>query len=436
MSSRFRRTAVAVLLLAGGCEESTVNNGGVVIPTTVRVSVGVLGQQANGEYRNPVLTPDGRWLAFESNASNLIVGDTNGKSDIFVRDMLTGVVERVSLRPGGTEAIGDCRNPAITPDGRYVVFDTWDGAISQNGNIYQVFRHDRQSGQTVLVSLDGGGSSGDEDSEQPAISADGRYVAFQSAAFNITGVSGTTFIERRICRRDLQSGSTIVLPTGTTPNASSRDCTEASISDDGNFIAFTQTSRDDVDFSTETNVWRRDIAGAILACVSVTVFAQRGRAASTEPMISPDGRYVVFTSLESDLAVDDRSGASIFLRDMQAGVTTVVSRSATGETSIGDCRTPWITPDARYVAFSSVAGNLVAGDTNLAFDVYVHDRVLGRTTRASLRTHGSQTAFGTVSERPVLPADARFVVFESTSPTLEDGDTNGVVDLFKREPIW
>jgi Tol biopolymer transport system component len=335
------------------------------------------GVPADGGSVMPVLTADGRYLAFASDATNLVPGDANVFRDIFVRDLRTGKTERVSVHTNGTEAAnGHSSFPSISADGRYVAFES--AAINLVGGdsngLIDIFVHDRQSRVTVRVNVSTeryqafGGQS-----YYPSISADGRYVAFVSDATNL--VPGDSNKLPDIFVHDTVKGTT----------------------------------------------QRVSVAGG---------GAQASGGDSTQPVISADGRYVAFASEATNLVPGDTNGfTDIFVHDRVEGTNQRVNIATGGAQAVGGHSFyPSITADGRYVAFVSDATNLVSKDTNNSWDIFVHDRQTGTTSRASVASGGAQADAG--SARPSISADGRYIAFESGAMNLVPDDSNDVVDVF------
>jgi Tol biopolymer transport system component len=171
-----------------------------------RVSVDAAGAEADGSSFNPAVSADGRYVAFDSGASNLVAGDTNGESDVFVADRGSGAITRVSVDARGGEANGDSLNASISADGRYVAFDSGASNLvpGDTNDRTDVFVFDRDSGAIRRVSVDAAGAEANEASTFPSISADGRYVAFQSGASNL--VAGDTNATTDVFVADLGAG--------------------------------------------------------------------------------------------------------------------------------------------------------------------------------------------------------------------------------------
>jgi len=379
---------------------------------------------------------DGRYIAFVSNATNLVPGDTNGDRDIFVRDRQSGTTTRVSVSSSGAQGNHNSHGlPTISSDGRYVGFSSFaTNLVSGDANAKEdVFVHDRQDGSTVLVSLNSAEEQGNEFSEDPSISADGRYVAFHSRASNL--VTGDTNGDDDIFRRDLQDGTTervSVSSAGVQGNASADR--EPSVSADGRYVAFSSSATNLVanDNNAEGDVFVRDMQSGATQRVSISSVGGEGDSRSLAPGMSADGRYVAFQSLASNLVTGDTNyRPDVFVRDLLGGTTQRVSVNSANAEGNSDSWGPWISADGRYVAFTSYASNLVAGDTNGISDVFLRDRQSGSTERVSVSSAGTQ---GNLSSfLPSASSDGRFVFFLSAATNLVPGDTNGEWDIFVRD---
>ncbi|MEQ1820995.1 MAG: hypothetical protein ABL949_00625, partial [Fimbriimonadaceae bacterium] len=347
--------------------------------TTTRVSVSTAGVESNGFNWTPALSGDGRYVAFASSASNLVANDTNGSSDIFVRDRQTGQTIRVSVSSAGLQANGGC-----------------------------VF---------------------------PSFSSNGRYVGFTSTASNL--VTGDTNGREDAFVYDLLTGETLRVSIATGGAQANRDCGSLQISDDGRFTTFV---------SSATNLVANDTNGEIDAFVhdSVTGETTRVSVASTgaqavggfasDPKISADGRFVCFQSSFPNLVLNDTNGGwDVFVHDRQTGQTSRASVSSMGAQANGFCFEPGISGDGRYIVFSASASNLVVGDANGTADVFVHDRLTGTTRLASLTSQGRQV--NRESRRPEISHDGRLVMFESSADNYVAGDTNRGEDCFVTDQL-
>jgi Tol biopolymer transport system component len=404
---------------------------------TTRVSVATGGGQANSGSFDPSISADGRYVAFVSAATNLVSGDTNGAWDIFVHDRQTGQTTRVSVATGGGQANLDSLDPSISADGRYVAFvSAATNLVSGDTNNFQdIFVHDRQTGQTTRVSVASDGTQANGHSYAPSISADGRYVAFASLASNL--VSGDTNGAWDVFVHDRQTGETtrVSVASDGTQAIGFFFGSSPSISADGRYVAFDSWATNLVsgDTNDKPDVFVHDRQTGQTTRVSVSSDGTQANNGAIYPSISADGRYVAFESNSTNLVSGDTNSVTdIFVHDRQTGQTTRVSVSSDGTQANGG--PGWsgnpssISADGRYVAFHSYADNLVSGDTNSATDIFVHDRQTGVTTRVSIASDGTQA--NGFSASPSISADGRYVAFMSGATNLVSGDTNNDWDVF------
>lgn len=420
------------------------------------MSVASDGTQGNGVSTGAVISLDGRFVAFASDATNLVVGDTNGVSDVFVHDLQTGATERVSVDSSGAQGNGGSFTPSISSDGRFVAFFSQASNLvtSDTNGRSDIFVHDRSTGTTVRVSVDSAGTQSNNSSFLPSISDDGRFVAFHSPATNLvpddTNATRDVFVHDRDTDGDgifdepgaVSTERVSVDSTGTQGDGLSRD---GVISGDGRFVAFPSIASNLVpaDGTNIVDVYLHDRTTGTTELVSVDSAGNQseGDNFSPRPAISADGRFVAFNSFASDLVSGDTNVcppavgrcADVFVRDRIAGTTERVSVDSAGTQSDAGSGSSAISDDGRYVAFNSGATNLVSNDTNGASDVFLHDRQTGITIRISVDSGGIQ---GNGSSRlafineDAISGDGRFVAFESAATNLVAGDTNGVTDVF------
>ncbi len=330
----------------------------------------------------PAIGADGRYVAFVSFASNIAGGDTNGVADVFVRDRLTGSTERVSVSSAGAEANARADNPAISADGRFVAFVSAAANLVQRdtNGVSDVFVHDRLTGETERVTARGGREADGASITTPSLSADGRFVAFASAATNLVP----------------------------------RDTNAAA------------------------DVFVRDRMTGMIDKVSVSSEGAQGDRASEDSSqgadgaISADGRFVAFASAATNLVAGDTNrSVDVFVHDRDTGATERVSVSGAGAEANHAGGMASISADGRRVAFASLASNLVAGDTNGAFDAFVRDRSASTTQRVSVSSAGAQ-GDGT-SELPAIAGNGSVVAFHSFAPNLVASDLNQTADVFVHE---
>ncbi len=408
---------------------------GALAQSTTAVSVTPGGSLGNAGSTKPAMSADGRFVAFASHATDLVAGDTNAASDVFVRDRVAGTTTRVSVATGGAQGDAESFTPgAISADGRYVAFTSraTNLVAGDTNAASDVFVHDRLTGITTRESVSSGGVQGDALSDFPVLSADARHIAFRSNASNL--VAGDTNGMTDTFVRDRLSGVTTRISVSTAGAEGDNFGDRPSISADGRFVAFQSWASNLVpgDTNGTADVFLRDRLLGTTSLVSVNLSGVPGGGTWCE--ISADGTRVLFTSGAPDLVPGDTNGQfDVFVRDLAAATTTRVSVATGGAQasgSSGDFGNS-ISADGRFAAFDSTAPDLVAADTNNATDQFVRDLAAGVTTRISLSTSGTQA--NNLSRSPSISADGRCVAFESLASNLVLPDLNGASDVFVRE---
>ena len=352
-----------------------------VAGTTVRASVDSAGAQGNdhsGDW-GIAMSPDGRFVAFTSAATNLVAGDTSGVWDVFVRDLFLGTTERVSVDSAGVQGDDWIIAPSISANGRYVAFSSDASNLVPDDTLgaRDVFVRDRAAGTTERVSLTTLGGQATDLSAGSSISGDGRYVAFMSVAPNL--VPGDTNSVGDVFVRDRTAATTervSVDTAGAQGNAGSGYFGIA-ISADGRHVAFASeaTNLVGVDANGYIDVFVHDRVTGTTEIVSVDSLGGQADGPSYDPVLSGDGRFVAFDSDATNLVpIDTNMGYDSFLVDRIGGTIERVTLGAVGEQGNGVSTGIMISGDARYAAFVSVATNLVPGDTNLKADVFLRDR--------------------------------------------------------------
>lgn len=425
---RADRRCLPWLLLMLGIGSASAGN--------TRVSVASDGSEGNNHAGQALISANGRFVAFDSSASNLVGNDTNNAWDVFVHDRQTHQTTRVSVASDGREANADARNqseraPAISADGRFVAFrSAADNLVSGDTNqSFDVFVHDRQSAQTTRVSVGSGGIEGDDHSSffsDIAISADGRYVVFESGATNwiAPDTNGND-----IYRHDRQSGQTIRVSQSSAGVQANQGCLGPAMSADGRYIAFRSYADNLVsgDVGGLQDVFVHDVQTGTTIRASVGVGGVEGNDDSSDDVaLSGSGRVLAWVSSANNLVANDNNNrADVFVRDLDAGTTTRVSVDSSGVEANDFSSQPALSFDGRYVAFWSQASNLVAGDGN-DWDVFVHDRSTGVTRLMSVGVGGA-AAGGLV---PTLSGDGFWIAFSSDSTNLVASDGNLATDIF------
>ena len=394
--------------------------------STSRVSQTMGGVGGNGASGSTFVSTsaDGRYVAFESAATNLVPGDTNFSSDVFVKDVLTGAIALASVDASGSIGNAASMSPVITPDGRYVVFQSFASNIlsGNTSTAGKILRKDLVTGAVALASVDQAGATTDPRGETPDISDDGRFVSFTSPSSDLVpGDSNGTY---DVFVKDMQSGSLALVSTNS-GGSQLAWAASARMTPDARFLTF---------FALPGGAYRKDrVTGALDTVSTAANFANSG----TD--VSADGRYVSFAS-SAALVPEKTSGIQdIFVKDMTTGTITRVSAPLSGIDADAESFIALMSADGRYVAFSSAATNLIVGDVNGVSDVFVKDRGTGIVTRSSV-TYQLTEANGAsgVFRGTAISPDGKFVAFGSDATNLNpEGDTNGSSDVFwTHGPAW
>ncbi|MBK7878365.1 MAG: PD40 domain-containing protein [Planctomycetes bacterium] len=403
---------------------------------TTRASVDSLGHEGDDDSSFPVLSRDGRFVVFQSDASNLVPGDANSNMDVFVHDRLTGVTRQVSVSSLGAGGDGPSREPVISADGRFVAF-TSDATNLVPGDTnagWDVFVRDLVLETTVRASVDSFGQQVNGLSGLPSISADGRYVAFSSTASAL--VPGDTNTFRDVFVRDLVNGVTerVSIATGGAQAQSGLSDTP-SISGSGQFIAFTSAAANLVvgDTNNATDVFVHDRINGTTLRASISSAGAQASVASFAPALSLDGSAVVFQSNASTLVSGDTNNTTdVFLHDLVLGTTERVSRGFNSAQPNGPSTRPSIAGDGTKVLFQSSASNLVTPDANGPVpDQFLFDRTTGTTTLVALSFDDRQIFEG--SEFGTLAVDGLVIAFTSLANKYVPNDGNVASDVFVRD---
>ncbi len=435
------------MLLAGpGCR-SNVNDNDLVLTLTLLASRAPDGTQGNlGSFTTfngqtaVAISGDGRRVAFTSAATTLHPDDPDVGNDVFVRDFQTDAVTLVSRATGaaGAKANNNCSIGAISADGRYVAFQASATNLDPDDADFfsDIYLRDLESGTTTLCSRATGvaGAKLAAQSTNPTVSDDGRYVAFVSAAaLDPADVDALT----DAYVRDVQTSTTYLVSVNTAGAKSDGATDSVRISADGLRVVFDTlgANLDPADVDGNPDVYSRDWQSGTptTTLVSVSTGGAKGNGQSTRPSPSRDGRHVAFESTSTNLHVVPLAVRCIYVRDLALGTTTLASVHVAGTQPTGASGAAAISRDGGHVVFSSLAGNLVPGDTNIVLDVFRRDLAAGTTVRVSVATYGGEV--DTASDSPSISSDGRYVAFHSGSGLLVDGDRNGKFDVFRRGPL-
>ncbi|MCB0339722.1 MAG: PD40 domain-containing protein, partial [Bdellovibrionales bacterium] len=390
-------------------------------------------QSTGGASASPDITNAGDIVVFESEATNIVASDSNGFADIFLYDISGETPERISTTTSGGDLNGNSRNGVVAgDDSNLVAYETdADNAVAGDSNdSSDIILHDRSDSMSPnsRISVTSGGVQGDGDSTNPAISDDGAFVVFESVATNL--VAGDSNSASDIFLRDVAMEETTrisVNTVGTQGNGASRN---PSIDGDGNIVVFESDASNLVggDGNESSDIFVRDIDAGTTELVSQNTAGSIGNADSSHPSVSADGTKVAFQSLADNLVSGSAAVSQIYVRDLTGETTVLVSQSSVGSSGNGDSIRPVISPNGRYVAFESSADNLVAGDINGASDIFVYDLTTEKLERVSVNGIGAQGDNDSLF--PVISEDGHFVAFGSKASNLVAGDSNNLQDIF------
>jgi Tol biopolymer transport system component len=392
-----------------------------------RSSADVLGDSWSG---GAALSANGRFVSFHSYSANLVTGDTNSHYDIFVRDRAAGVTERVSVDSAGLQASGSSVFPSLSADGRVVAFASYATNLvaGDTNGTWDVFVRDRVGGTTRLVSRGLAGAPGNGSSEDPTIAADGRFVAFRSFATDLAPGPNAAFVVD-VFVHDLVTGASELVSVGHQGQAADQMSDKPALSGDGRLVAFQSSATNLVvgDTNGVTDIFVRDRVAGTTVRVSLDSSGAQSNSYSFHSAISRDGRFVAFQSAAALVPGDNDGGYfDVYVHDLVAGQTSAITSGDPTFALNTAITLPSISGDGRRVAFQAAVANPPFLETS---QVFVHDRSSGRTHWVSQRwgVEGNGD-----SSSAILSANGRHVGFESEANNLIDGDDNAAADILVR----
>ena len=396
------------------------------------VSLSVWGTLSNGVSGHPALGASGRFITFSSTSSDLFTGDTNGAEDCFFRDAATWAVEVLSVSTAGVLGNAKSLKPVPSVDGAVVTFQSAASNLvdgDTNGHL-DVFVRDRVNWTTRRVSVATGGGQANGDSTYPQVSPDGRYIVYASVASNLAPSDPHALSD--IFRHDLLTGVTEHVSIGINGAPANGQSLYPAISGDGRYIAF-QSAADNLvagDNEGASDIFVRDMLTGVTERVSVASDGSPGERNSGYPDLSDDGRFVIFISMARNLSVGDtNSFADLYVRDRATGTTTRLTHGIAQAPINGHTISPEISGNGQVVVFGSTASNLVPGDTNGVADVFTVQLATGAIKRVSVSNDGLQQGRER-SFQQHISQDGLVVVFSSASGNFDLGDSNGTQDVF------
>ena len=391
-----------------------------------RTSAGV---PANGysttEGNGGMLSGDGKIAAFESNAANLPAGD-GSTFRCYVRNIATGKTRIVSVTSNGVPASSQTFSPAVSADGRYVAFDgTGMGLPGANG-AGQVWEHDLKTGKTFLVSKANQGppSAG---GAYPSVSGDGRFVAFESSASNLPGGDG---VHDFVYAHDRVTGKTILVSRDNQGHPAFGQVYGQLLSADGRYVVYYSNDADlPAGNGTLFHVYVFDRKTGLTRVVDRNSTGAVANGSSYEPSISAGGRFVAFDSHAANLP-GGNVGSQSYLRDLKTGKTKLVSQNSSGAAQTESSLYPHVSADGRYVTFYADGSNLPGGD-GLTDQIYLRDVQQGKTILISKTANG--TRGNDYSEYPSISADGHWIEFYGNATNLGGNPNNQ--NVFRAGPI-
>lgn len=418
-------TAVISVLMVGLF--NPLSTSATVPGNNAGIDVNTIGGSPSAGAGSPSISQDGRYVAFASQATNLVSPASNGQTQIFVRDRLNNSTTEVSVSSSGTEGNSYSRNPRISADGRFVVFESnASNLVSSDTNAsLDVFIHDMSTGTTQLVSADSSGTQGNSTSQTPDVSADGLYVVFQSFATNLVSspsVSGGNIYEKNVSTGVVQLIS---------QNSSGVDANSNSISPrmscEGRFIIFVSTANNLVSgdtYNPNKTLARIYLVDMLKNIDPLYIKADPGKDMANSS-ITCNGNYIGFASEASNIVSGDTNNAQdVFVYDRINNNFERVSVDSSGNEGNGASFIPSVSNDGKYVAFDSSATNLVSGDTNTKTDIFLHNTQSGTTELVSKDSSG--TLSNGNSDTPSISSDGRYVTYHSSATNLVSGFSGNI----------
>lgn len=391
------------------------------------VSVDSSGTQANGYTNaNNAISADGRYVAFDSTATNLVSGDTNGYTDVFFRDRAAGTTIRVSVSSSGAQGNDDSYGPQISYDGRYVVFSSnATNLVSGDTNAAtDVFRYDAQTGTTDLVSKNFAGAFGDRASYYPDVSAEGRFITFTSHASNLVSGIGGVGHQPQVFIKDMVSGAVRALSTSSGGAEGNGQSLAPRISCDGGTVVFSSDASNLVSGDTNgyTDImlvslgWSQDIIK------NVTLGAN---SSSKAAQVSCDGNYITYDTNASNILSSDTNGTGDVVRYNRLNdQNDAVSVTSSGVLGNSQSQYGSVSGDGRYIAFQSSATNFDGRTSSFMTNVFIRD-MKAQTTELLTVSLGN-LGVG-LAQNPAISDDGSYASYQSNAENTPSNSTKGIV---------
>ncbi|NOZ54153.1 MAG: PKD domain-containing protein [Gammaproteobacteria bacterium] len=404
-----------------------------VAGTTEKISVSSDGVFGDGNSISAAISVTGRYVVFESIASTLTDNDNNSAWDIFLRDRETRITQRLSLSVDGNDADDASLEPAISDDGRIIVFTSTATNLVENdlNGSSDIFVYNAVDSSLQRISIDSAGLGVVGDNRLPDVSGNGRFVVFESTAMSLVAGDNNQAVD--VFLHDRVTHTTQRVSVGNLNEEANGGSYKPAVSDNGRFVIFSSDADNLVanDSNGVRDIFVRDLQENTTRRLSVSSAGVEANAGSGSPDISGNGVVAIFQSEATNLVLDDTNTVrDIFSYNLLNNHTERMSVSSLGgEANASTFTVSAITFDGRYVVFYSAASNLVANDVNAAWDVFVHDRTDKQTKIMSV-SNNNGVAGNASSFEPSISANGHYVVFGSAAANLTSADTNGFWDIF------
>lgn len=408
--------------------KSSSNNEAILLSVGPGKVAGNLGSE------NAKVSTDGKFVVFESAASNLVAGDTNQMIDVFLVEVATGVVTLVSKNTAGEMGNGNSSEPAISSDGGVVVFKSFASNLVENDSngTTDIFLRYTRTGETIRVSLATSGQESNNQSGRPSVSGDGSRVVFESIASNL--VEGDSNTVSDVFLHQVSTGATTrvsVNSRGASGDFNQVDLSSSNpvISLDGKSVAFESYAANLVEGDTneQSDVFVFEVGSGHVSRVSLSSDSKQGGSGSHSPSISGNGELVTFVSDASNLVAGDTNGSmDVFLHNRTNSVTSLVSNNSDGKSAGDVSLQASVDGSGKFVVFESFASDLIESDHNSAGDIFIKDLASGEITRVSNSFNGELNSF---SRAPSTSSGGELIAFHSFATNISPQDTNIVSDV-------
>jgi VCBS repeat-containing protein len=418
-----------VITITGSHDAPPIVSGQIAL-----VSRDANGVQGNSDSVTPAFSPNGNWIVFNSDATNLVPAGTNGSAHIFIKNLATGEVVLVSSNAAGGEGEGRSQSPVFSPDGTKVAFSSFAANLVAGDNNFSedIFVKDLATGAVMRASTNASGNEVFGSSSEPVFTADGK-VAFWSNASNL--VAGDTNGAIDIFLKDLSTWSIVRLSTDSSGGQANGHSFEPTFSADGTKVAFQSYATNLVSGDTNgfSDVFVKDLLTGNVTLVSTDAFGVQGNGLSSGAVLSPDGTKVAFSSAATNLVPGDTNGEfEVFVKDLATGAIIRASTDADGIQGDSQSFNPAFSPDGTKLVFDSFSRNLVAGDDNGSWDVFVKDLGTGAITLVSSDPYGNESNQFSLGGAEFAP-DGSSVIFQNWSSNFVAGDANDSYDIFIKQ---